>query len=166
MFIRIVIVAATLLASSACSVLNQADDRRAAERACGVDMLKDPTLEQLYCMEEKGKDMPNYQSLAHKIEEKKRQESDSFEAKVNVCKVTDLNSSGGTIEAPRTHPIPFIKEQARRHCEKQNLNKFRILNIQVVKKPVDISTEAVNTSGEKPKEPQETWVQQAKFECQ
>ena len=165
MMIRLTL-ATLIILTTGCTYFEQADDRRAVEKACGVDMLKDPTLEQLYCMEEVGKSYPNYQSLAHKIEEKKKQESQTAKAQLEACKITETTDKGGIIEAPRTHPIPMIKEKARQHCEQQNLAKFRILNIQVVKKMMTKTTEAKDEADmKKTAQPVEVYVQKAEFEC-
>ena len=157
---------AIVMILTGCTYFQQADDRRAVEKACGVDMLRDPTLKQLYCMEEVGKSYPNYQSLAHKIEEKKKEEANGMKSQLEACELIDLTDTGGVVEAPRTHPIPIIKEKARRYCEKQNLTKFQITNIQVVKKVMPQSTEAnTKTDFEEPPKHTEVYIQKAQFEC-
>lgn len=151
---------------SGCTYFEQADDRRHVEKACGVDMLRDPNLEQLYCMEEVGKSYPNYKSLAHKIEEKKKQQAGTMDAQLEACKLIESTAKGGVIEAPRTHPIPILKEKARRYCGQKNLEKFRILNIQVIKKSLDDPSETPSEDGpKKVSDSVETYVQKAEFEC-
>jgi hypothetical protein len=164
----ILIISFSLL--TACSLFEKADARRAAERACNVDPLKDPNLEQLYCMEEKGKGIPNYASLADKIEKKKVESALEFQKSVDVCEVKDLKEDKkvitGTIVAPRTHPVAFLNEKATQVCKEKQLPQARILEIKIVPqqaKAGEPDSSCCAMAAAKAKEVM--YMQEAQFEC-
>lgn len=122
--------------TAGCAIFRTADTRRVVERECGVELLKEPTLAQLYCMEEKGKSYPDYESLSDKIAAAKKREANGYEASLEMIKVTKKGAVqneliSGNVRAPKSVAVSLVKEKVRRFCKSKNRSEFRIFDIKI-----------------------------------
>lgn len=133
------------------------DAQKKAVNKCHIDIdtyyLKEMTLEQLQCIEEAGKDDPNYTSLAERIEKKKKEMELADTQKAHEKKAaieqgylnTKLVSTrltptvGGLIRAEGDVPQEVIDETMFNFCTKQKWPYYKI-----------IETKTGKTEGEKP----------------
>lgn len=103
-----------------------------AMKQCGVspNPLMEPQLDKLKCMEEKGKNIPGYESVQHKIDDLEKKEQKEFEEDLSQVVITTARFRkpiGGVMVAPAGYDAKFIKERAKRFCSSKNIPEYEII---------------------------------------